>query len=115
MKSDQRKQLVELINTSQTLKPERKETVLKAIEHTDEQQAEKLIEVFLNARARYEQVEKDHSSKTAEVKKKHLEKANEFTRKELTDLFHTWEEAENKKEEKELEKLEKKIEKIPEE
>lgn len=115
MKSDQQKQLVELINASPTLKPERKETILKALEHLDEAQAEKLIKIFLDARDRYEQVERDHSGATAEVKKKYLEKANEFTRTELTDLFHTWEEAENVKEEKELEKLEKEIEKVPEE
>ncbi len=115
MKSDQHKQLVELINASRTLKPERKDTMLQALDHLNELQAEKLIKVFLDARARYDQVEKDYSGASAEVKKEYLEKANEFTRKELTDLFQTWEEAENKKEDKELEQLEKELEKVPEE
>ena len=115
MKPEQKEKLVGLINNSRTLGEDRKAVILKAIDLLSDEKAEKLIRIFEEARKRYDETEQKYEGATQELRKEYLEKANEFTSKELTDLFHEWELVENKKEEEELAKIEKEIEKIPEE
>lgn len=115
MKPEQKEKLVGLINASPTLSAERKETILKAIDLLNDQKADRLISLFEEAQTRYLETEKKYEGVALELKKEYLEKSNEFTSKELTDLFHEWEIAENKKEEEEIEKIEKEIENIPQE
>ena len=114
MRPEQKEQLVGLINSSLTLTEERKATILKAIDLLNDEKADRLIKLFDDAHKRYDEIVQKHEGAALEIKKQYLETANEFTSKELTDLFHEWEEAENKKEEEELAKIEKEIENIPE-
>lgn len=107
--------MVSLIQNSPTLSEERKAMILKAIEHLSDEKAEKLIQIFVSARQRYDEIAKKYDGAALDLKKQYLEKANEFTSKELTELFHEWELAEQAKEELVLEAVEKEIEKIPEE
>jgi hypothetical protein len=114
MRPEQKQQLTELVQNSPTLKEERKEMILKAMEHLNEEQGDKLIKVFQDAKKRYMEIESKYSGAALEVKKEYLEKANEFTRHEITEAFQVWEAAEEKKEEAELEKIEDQIKKLPE-
>ena len=114
MTQEKKQQLTELVQNSPTLKEERKEMILKAMEHLNEEQVDKLIKVFLAAKKRYMEIESKYSGAALEIKKEYLEKANEFTRSEITEAFQAWEQAENKKEEAELEKIEDQIESLPE-
>lgn len=115
MKPEQKEKLIGLINNSRTLSEDRKAVILKAIDLLSDEKAETLIRIFEAARERYDQIEKKYEGATMELRKEYLEKANEFTSKEITDLFREWEIVENKKEEEELAKIEKEMENIPEE
>ncbi len=115
MKPEQKEKLVGLINTSPTLTEERKATILKAIDLLSDDKADRLIGIFEEAQKRYNETSQKYEGAALDLKKQYLEKANEFTSKELTDLFREWEIVENKKEEEELAKIAKEIENITEE
>lgn len=114
MKPELKQQLQELIKNSPTLHEERKEMILKALEYLNDEQGQKLLKLFQDAQKRYMDIESKYSGTDLEVKKQYLEKANEFTRDEITEAFHQWEKEKNKEEKKEIKQIEKQLDKLPE-
>lgn len=106
--------LTRLIQESQTISERKKELVIKSLEIIDDEQANKLVTVFSEAKKKLAETEKKYQQEELEIKKQYLQTVNEFTHKDITTAFKQWENSQQKDTDQTLDSLLEDIKKVPE-